>query len=360
MSAFYHVLGAVAKLNASMWRYRINFLPINVLAIAIMIFAGYGTASDAIESMHNASAPVAVSVAQIHMDSRLAQNYVSITGMDFPLALYEYGDKSSSGKITTVEKSWTPLFDSTSQRFLLVQRAGKVAEGDPHLATVTGMLRPMEPDVRTSLAAQNDTIQGIPVETRYMLVDGAHPANSLNSALISIVLFAGVALFLLASVNRNTIFHRADFGTPASVPQVKDVDSLNVKATGTYAFEQSGKVVEKRFVDMPSVLAFLDDGNPALFSNIDASSRFMGVTTSKRSGIWSLAIAAGSVRDAQAGYLYWGTKRRPAYRFSYTTTGGAKRQAIVTAQDVATLGTAVAMLATKPASRGSAATAAAS
>jgi len=145
MSAFYYVLGAVAKMNAALWRRRINFLPLNVMVIGLMVLLGFGTATDAVESMHNGSIPVAVSLAQIHADPQPAQY-------------------------------------------------------------------------------------------------------------------------------------------------------------------------------------------------------FNGFTTSLRSGLWSLAIDAGSVQDTEAGYFYWGTARRPGFRFSYTTGGGAKRRAIIAADDISSLSTALALL----------------
>lgn len=345
MPAFYYVLGAVAKMNAALWRHRINFLPLNVVAIAIMVFTGFGTATDAIESMQNASTPVAVSLAQIQVDPQLAQNYISVTGEDFPVALYEYGNKSDSGSITSVETSWTPLLDRQSQRILLVQRPGKVNGGEPHDTTITGMLRELSTDLRSSLAAHHDRIQGVPVETRYMLVAGDVPANFKTSALISVILFAIVALFVIAIANRNTIFQKADLGSPLF--KVKTAESLIVKTTGTFAFDQSGTIIEKRFVGVPSLLAHRENGEPALFSNIDASNRFMGITTSQRSGLWSLAIDAGSVQDTEAGYFYWGTARRPGLRFSYTTGRGAKRRAIIATDDVAMLSPALALLTTR-------------
>ena len=262
MSALYYVLGAVAKMNASMWRYRINFLPLNVLVIGLMVLAGFGTVTDAIEGLDNAGTPLSVSVAQIH-EATLGQSYVSVTGVHFPVALFQYGSKSASGDVTGVDKSWTPLLDRENRRILLVQRPGKIDTGEPHETTVTGMLRELHADIRTGLASQNDTVQGVPVETRYMLVAGEHPANSMNSALISVLLFGVVALFVIAAANRNTIFQRADLGSP--VAKLKSVDSLTVGATGTFALEQSGKITERRFIDMPSVLARLENGNPALF-----------------------------------------------------------------------------------------------
>src|SRR5918999_3487207 len=104
MSALYYVLGAVAKVNASMWRHRISFLPMNVLVIGVMVVAGFGTATETIESLNNPSTALRVSVAQIHEDANLVQKYVSVTGVDLRFALYEYGSKAASGEITSVDK----------------------------------------------------------------------------------------------------------------------------------------------------------------------------------------------------------------------------------------------------------------
>ena len=279
-----------------------------------------------------ASSPVSVSVGQIHDNASIAQNYVTVSGLDIPNAVYEYGDKGANGRITTVQKSWSPLFDGVGQRLLLVQRPGKLSGGEPHEGAITGMLRELSSDIRSSVATHNDTIEGVPVETRYMLVAGEKPASSIGSALFTVLLFGVAALLLFSWIQRDTIFQRVSLGTPLT--KVKSEPPITVGTTGTFALNQSGKSIEKRFVDMPSVLAYDDSGNPALFSKIDASSKFMGVTTSKQAGIWSVAIDAGSVRDPQVGFLYWGTKRRPALRFAYTIGGRVKRQAVITAESL--------------------------
>ena len=348
MSAFYYLLGIVAKMNAGMWRYRINFLPINVLLIGAMGFWGFGELSSAIEGSHNDATPLAVSIEQIHDEANPTQNYVAVTGLVVPKALYEFGDKGANGELTRVERSWSPLVDTASQRILLVQRSGQTPGGVNHEATITGMLRELPPDVRSGLAAHHDTVQGLAVETRYTLVAGEEPADSMTSALTAAVVLSIVALFLIASIKRNTIFRRVDFGSPVS--KVKSVDPLKVGATGTFALEQEGKTIEQRFVAMPALLAHLDNGNPALFSNIDASSRFMGITTSKRAGVWTLAVETGSVQGLRVGYLYWGTKRRPALRFSYRSAG-KKRQAVISTDDTKILDAAVALLTTTPAAQ---------
>ena len=345
MSALYYILGVVAKMNAGMWRFRINFVPINVLLIGGLSIWGFTEMSSAIEGSHNEHTPVNLSIAQIHDSATIAQNYVAVTGLEIPKALYEYGDKGSNGEFTRVERSWSPLVDTASQRMLLVQHEGKTPGGYTHDATITGMLRELPSDVRRGLASHHDSIQGVPVETRYTLVVGEQPADSISSAVTGAAVFAVVALFLIASFKRNTIFRRASLGSPVS--KVKSAEPLRVGATGTFGLQQQGGVLEKRFVGMPAILGRLDNGNPALFSNIDASSRFMGVTTSKAAGVWILAIQAGSVKKSQVGFLYWGASRRPAIRFSYNSAPGVTRQAIITTDDTQMLDTAVALLTTK-------------
>jgi hypothetical protein len=349
MSAFYCVLGVVAKVNAGLWRYRINFLPLNVLLVGAMCIWGFGALTSAIEGSHNDATPLAVSIQQIHDEANPSRNYVAVTGLDVPKALYEFGDKDANGELSSVDRSWSPLVDTASQRILLVQRSGRTPGGRTHEATITGMLRALPEDVRKGLAAHHDTVQGLAVETRYTLVAGEEPANSISSALTAAIILGLVALFVIASIKRNTIFRRADFGSPVS--KVKSVDPLKVGATGTFALEQEGKKIEKRFVAMAAVLAHLDNGNPALFSNIDASNKFMGVTTSKRAGVWTIAIDTGSVQGLRLGYLYWGASRRPALRFSYTS-GRAKREAVISADTAQQLDAAVALLTTVPAAQG--------
>jgi len=346
MSALYYVLGVVAKMNSSMWRFRINFLPINVLAIGALIFAGFGTLTDALEGMHNASSPIAVSVAQIHNNPSVAQNYVTVAGLDIPEAVFEYGDKGSDGRITTVQRSWSPLFDRESRLILLVQKPGKLRGGEPHQTSVTGMLRELSSDIRTSLSTHHDSLDGVAVETRYVLVEGEHPASSSASFVFTVLLFGVAALFLLSAIKRDTIFQRMSLGTPLA--KIRSEPPIKVGTTGTFTLEQPGQHVDKRFVDMPSVLAYDDNGNPALFSNIDASNKFMGITTSKRAGIWTVAIDAGSVRNPQVGFLYWGAKRRPALRFEYSTGGRVKRRAVITAESLQILDSAVTLLTTAP------------
>jgi hypothetical protein len=344
MSALFYLLGTVAKANARLWRYRVNFLPLNVILVAVMAIAGFAAMDTAVERLENATSPIPLSIGQIHDSQTIPQNYVTVAGVEIPEGVYEFGNKNSKGE-TNVEKSWSPLVDRANRRVLLVQHAGKAAGGDPHQVSITGMLRELNADLRRTLASDSNSIGGLPVETRYMLVAGDHPANFIVSALLTILCFGGVALFAVATIVRNTVFQRAALGSPLS--RVQSKDHITVRVTGTFVLEQAGHTTEKRFNDVPAILAHAANGAPGLYANIDASSRFMGFETSNRVGIWSLMVEPGSVREAQPGFLYWGSRRRVAVRFGYQGPGGrTKRKAIISADDVQRLDAAIAMLTT--------------
>jgi hypothetical protein len=73
----------------------------------------------------------------------------------------------------------------------------------------------------------------------------------------------------------------------------------------------------RRFIEMPAILSPLENGDVAAFANVDASSSFMGMTYANRAGIWALPIARGSLQGVEEGLIYYGTRARPALRFTY-------------------------------------------
>jgi hypothetical protein len=334
-----HFLGAVAKANLALWRYRINFVPLNVPIILGLGALGVASWSATAEALRNSEAPLQVSLEQIRA-TPIAQNYVSVSGLAIPEAVYEYGDTAANGELTSVDRSWFPLVDGDSRRVLLVQREGKLPGGQPREETVIGMLRDLTTNVQASLAADGYQLEGFPVETRYMLVDGERPGSPwLYGIATGLIVFTLVCVAIATGL-RNTIFQRSDRirGMPINMDPNQ---SALVNATGRFVLDAK---TGQRFVDMPATLGGRD-GSTILTSNIDASSRFMGFVTSKRSGIWTVSGKPRSIADGEFGYQYFGLGRRHAFRFSYADpTDGKRRTAIVAANDISLLDHAAAVL----------------
>ncbi|HKE84458.1 MAG TPA: hypothetical protein VKB50_11910 [Vicinamibacterales bacterium] len=338
-----HVLGALAKTNSVLWRHRINFIPLNV-ALAILLAAlGIASLESTVDALRNAEAPSKVSLEQIRANA-INQNYVSVSGVSVPEAVYEYGNKGSDGKLTSVDRSWYPLVDAENQRVLLVQHVGPVGGGDAIVRNVEGMLRDLDTSLATKLAAERYEIDGFPVERRYMLVEGERPGSPWLYGIATAAIGGVLACGTIVTVKRNTIF-QASGHQVSSFPDADLAEPARVSVTGDLALDE--KTV-RSFVEMPAMLV-LKDGAPVIASNIDASRRFMGFTTTKRSGIWVIAIAAGTVSEGEFGHVFYGLTRRNAFRFSYTDSlDRKKRRAIIASDDPAMLDRAVAMLRPNP------------
>src|SRR5262249_25039703 len=128
----------------------------------------------------------------------------------------------------------------------------------------------MDTGVRQSLALQKNAIEGVPVETRYMLVANERPGDSKIDGVTTAILFGLVGLFAVATIMRNTIFQPT--GRLPKTPARSGGESRRVFGTGTFVLDQSGNRIRKRFISMPAVLARLEGGHLGLYANIDASS----------------------------------------------------------------------------------------
>jgi hypothetical protein len=339
MTALNHLLGAVAKINLALWRYRVNFVPMNVALLIGLAAIGIASTNSVLDGMRNSEAPAPLTIDQVGANA-VTQNYVTISGVAVPEAVYEYGKKGSDGNLKSVSKSWFPLVDPQNRRAVLVQHAGKLESGQPRQASITGMLRDIDASLRDNLARENFTIDGFAVDPRYMLVEGDDPGNPwLHVAIVALVIVL-LAAAAIAVASRHTIF-RAAGGAFRAPEHIDASQPSHVRASGLFALTDK---VSQRFVDIPAVLGLHDRG-PFIAANIDASSRFMGVKTRERSGTWVISVKPGSVSNEEFGYMFFGLSRRPACRFAYVSAADAKPQtAIVAANDERAVHQAIALL----------------
>jgi hypothetical protein len=335
-----HGLGAIAKVNSVLWRYRINFIPLNVLLIFALGLINVDLWCAAIDAVRNSETPLEISLEQIWTNHQIIQNYVRVSGVAVPIAVYEYGAKGNNETITRVDKSWFPLVDLENTRALLIQRAGTAPQGEPHLAAITGMLRPVDYKVRNRLAANGDQIEGVPIETRYMLVEDDHPGNPWASCLGAIFVFLIFGCVGIVSLKRNIVFQSSS-RIIKSLAKIDQAASLHVRATGRFVLDAQ---TSQRFIEAPAMLTVVN-GFPVVVSKIDASRRFMGMTTRERAGVWSMAFQPGTARDVEFGFLFFGLSRLPAFKVRYTDPADhAYRSAVISVAETNRLEVAAAIV----------------
>ena len=326
-------LGALAKVNSTLTRYWIGFLPLNVIMILGLTAYGVSLWDSAQDAIGNSHTPLPVSLEQIRTGSGITQNYVRVSGRAVSLMVYKVEDGSAP-------TSWFPLVDRENARVLLVRHPGRVDRASPQDTTVTGMLRRLHAEVRIRLRSRNDQIDGLPVETTYELDEDDGPGNPVRASAAAALVSLLLAGFYAVSLRRNIVFQRrGQFATPLA--RIPGPQPIPVRATGRFAFEGQ---MAKRFIDVPAVVT-VDQGRPVLKARIDFSERIMGMTTGRHAGIWHMFVKPGTVQGGQFGFQFFGLSRRYAFRFRYVDPGdGKSRQCVIAADEPGHLLTAAASL----------------
>ena len=325
MVVVYRVLGVAAAVNNTLSRYRVNFVPSNFIIGIVAVCIFFFNAGGWLEAVDNGAVARLVQLGELSPASVGRANFIRTRGTIAPGAGFQYGEQDDNGNITKLKMEFVPMFDRESARGLFVQLPASHRFGsEPRQVEISGMVRPMQKFLADELGKTNFDYGGVQILPGYVLVADETPGDAASWQLGAVLSGGVVLVFGLMLVKRNTIFVP---GTAATDAADAGADLTQLGATGTFLLDKH----KQRFMNMPAAISRLDNGDVALFANIDASSNFMGVTYSQRSGLWVLPIASGSIENLQEGVLYYGTKTMPAVRFSYKETGSnTSRTAVVT------------------------------
>ena len=329
MVLVYRALGVAAAVNSALSRYRVNFVPSNFIIGAVAVCVFVFNAGGWLEAVENGTQARSIPLGRLSPQQIGRANFIKTTGMLVPEAGFQYGEQDADGKITNVKMEFVPIVDRESGRGMFVQLPASHRFGEePQDIELSGMVRPMQEFLARELRETNFEYGGVQILPDYILVADETPGEA-SSWQLGAALSGGVVLvFALLLMKRNTIFVAG-----ATAPESSDdgVDLTTVGVTGTFLLDKH----KQRFMNVPAAVGKLDNGDVALFSNIDASSNFMGVKYSDRAGVWMLPVASGSIQNMQQGVLYYGTKAMPAIRFAYRETGSnTARNVVITTASV--------------------------
>lgn len=338
MDVVYRVLGFAAAVGERLSRISFNFLQLNWLVmIGLAVLLGKAT-TEVRYALANAATPRAVSVAEVLQHRDLEHNFVAVSGL--LLATTAYRDTTSRRGRTTVNASYQPLLDSDRSRGILVKRAGAVGDRNTlEATTVTGMLVPIDSDLREALQRDGGRIEQTTIDPDYVLEVGRAPGDLMTWSAISVG--AAVALLALLVVwQRRYVVFRAAAHAPLTAPP-GDGTGLDLRASGRFTL---GPKQHRRFLATPAILAHRADGIPALLANVDASSRWFGIKTGDLAGTWVLELPIDAAALAESGYQYFGLRRRPGLRIRHTDAAGKRTTTVIDCADVAQCAAALGVL----------------
>jgi hypothetical protein len=157
---------------------------------------------------------------------------------------------------------------------------------------------------------------GIAVMGWAIVFGDGNPMGLLGALPFTFIAGAYIASF----VKRDTFFIRESL--PAPVPISGDAPlATDLRWTGRLRLHEKAA---KRFLDMPATATRLEDGSFTVVSNIDASTRFYGVVTNSKVGLW-LALPRPASFEIEAGSLYYGFRGAAALRLSFIDGADEKK-----------------------------------
>lgn len=330
----YRLLGLIAPVNQRLGRFRVNFIPCNILLLFGVGTLAIISGNSVVRVLASRRAPEPQTVDALVSRTRFAQGYVAVQGQlmaDARLSL----ERQSSPKLELADLTWAPLVDTASGRAVLVQFDAEHAfPANGADVVVEGMLRPVNSLVAQRIKPNKYVHAGIPIDRRLMLVAGRKP-GSLNGPLVTGIVFGACALALLwLMLNRNVVFMPA--GATMSGGHVGLLDAAPGEPILVSARLALDAKTRRFFTNMSAVVQRTESGDTALLSPIVTSSTYFGIKTNEHSGVWMLVMRPGSITEAQAGYVFWGVRKMRATRFRFVNamTGAPEQAVVASASDV--------------------------
>jgi hypothetical protein len=314
MEFVYRFLGLIAGWNEGLSRHRINLIPWNWIAmfgLAALCMTSLACIQQGMTMNHT---PIKTSVHELLTKPTMKDKYVTVSGELEPDIAYQYGKKRASGEFE-VENTWMLMTQPNTPEGVFVEVPNEYYDDKkPRQATLTGTWVSIDDHLAPEIAKENFKKEGLTVDSADMLNAGASPPEPavwavtlvLSGALFLAFLVSFLRQYVIFQVKPNSGFSSLDL-SGVSLPAL-------IRVTGEFALEMRDR---KRFLNVPTHPTMLENGHFALLSNIDASSRFFGIRTNNRSGVWLVAVSPASVRDLTRGTFYLGGGAAHAVRFRY-------------------------------------------
>jgi hypothetical protein len=332
MDLIYRILGVAARFGQASSRFRINFLPFNWIVMGLLAAGLVWAFSMLPDALNNGLHPRAAAIGDVLGDLGNPKTYVTVTGLLDPGAGFTE-QSTSNGQPDGDTTYYSILVDPKSNHGILVKTGtaypGRVAA----TATVTGLIEQADGELKTKLAGDGSKFGSVTIDSGHVLATADVPGNPAWLFTATGLLAAALAAMAITFLNRYIVFR------PTTPAMAQDTLSVRYQArddhgaadgpefpnglrlTGPMVLPGSGV---QRFLDMAAAPAYLETGELAFVSRIDASSKFMGVTTNKRAGVWALALKDGRIWNIREGFLYCGVARRPALRFNFNDISAKK------------------------------------
>lgn len=331
MKIFYKTLGIFAGVNEFLSRKSINFVQLNWLLIGGMVFGLFSAVGNMSHNLTVKNELVKSDTGELEKHYKENSLYVSLEGTLVKSLLIEYGTKDKKTSKFTVTELYFPLVDKTLKKGVFILYPKDADRKDsPGTVSVKGKLVSPKAAVRNEILAYNEDIKktaanaGLEFYPDFILEQNILPEQVSHTAdgIIVGIFFILSAGFVYTWIRRYNVVQKIHKENPRQQTSLKQFEAFEGTASetavrkfidgefsGKLEFEKGG---DRSFNFIPARFNFMEDGSVLIASNIDASSTFMGFTTSDRNGIWTKIFTKSDLSSWNYALQYFGTKSKPA------------------------------------------------
>jgi len=312
MEWLYRLIGFVSLINNITSHFRYHFIPLNIIIMGSLAIPCCIALSFIYTALLDGRTPLPLTLADVLAARNHGRNYVTVEGVLHPEAAFTF---SRNGLMRTDAPTlYVPFTEERGYEAIAVRMSAKQAHEiskKPVKVILTGTLKnPF--DYTRAMLKHHGRVGNYHIHVLYQLNAGRKPTEPFA---VIILAFFGIPLVLML-VNfcmRYLVFRPISEMHTSLISPGDSVNPIFTWATGNLTMGY----LTRRLQNVPSRLAFMENGNPVIFSKIDAPGILYGVRFDQLTGYWCIIMQQHGIRRIEPGRYYYGIGASPALRVSF-------------------------------------------
>jgi len=266
MELLYRLLGFFSAVNDTTRRFRINFIPFNLIVMTVLALLFCAQLSNSLMTQAEGRTSITLTLPDLFAGRNHGKCYVTVEGVLHPDAAFTFNREGEIQK--DAPTLFVPFTEEGDQHALLARMSAKRVRGMGEEATpitLTGTLNPININTQQALLKNQGWVGDYRIHGLYQLNAWQKPGDPLQAFLL-VVLTILLGLMLTNLCMRYLVFRPMPELYSGTEAPGAAATPIVTRATGEF---QLGNVT-KRFQNMPAILAAMENGEPVVLANIDA------------------------------------------------------------------------------------------
>jgi len=323
MELLYRLLGFISPINSFTRRFHHHLIPLNFIIMGSLAIPCSVALSFIYTALMDGRAPLPLTLSDVLAARTHGRHYVTVEGVLHPEAAFTF---DRNGVMRTEAPVLYVPFTELGQEAIAVRMSAKQVHAmgtKPVKIRLTGTLQnPL--DLNKVILRNHGRVGYYHIHLLYQLNAWRKPAEPFA---VIILAFFGIplALMLVNFCMRYLVFRPMSEMHTSLVTPSDSVNPIPTSATGNFTMGY----LTQRLQNVSARLAFMENGDPVIFSKIDAPGRLYGIRFDQLIGYWWILMRQHGIRRIEPGRYYYGIGASPALRVSFIDARTNKDSVVV-------------------------------